>query len=101
MIERIFRIAKSCHAVTHCVQTVWEKHTDKHEEKLFCKPCTDVVDFVREKNNADLGVDSYMQKYCDFIETDKDKNYCNELVKMYSSEISEILKSKMSSYVSV
>lgn len=41
--------AKSCRAIKHCIQTVWERHVVPEDNDSICEVCKDMVQQARDQ----------------------------------------------------
>lgn len=90
--------AKSCNAVTHCIQTVWEKHTYPVDNDSICKICLDMVKQARDQLESNETQDELRQVFegsCNLIPLKPIAKECDKLVDDFIPELIEALASQM------
>jgi saposin len=91
--------AKSCHAVTHCIQTVWEKHSNfPVDNDSICQICLDMVKQARDQLESNETQDELRQVFegsCNLIPVKVIAKECDKLVDDFIPELIETLASQM------
>lgn len=93
-----FSNAKSCNAVKHCIQTVWETHTVPEDNDSICKICLDMVGQARdqlESNETQEDLKAVFEGSCALIPVKLVRNECDNLVDNFVPELVEALASQM------
>lgn len=90
--------AKSCNAVQHCIQTVWETHTVPEDNDSICKICLDMVGQARdqlESNETQEDLKAVFEGSCNLIPLKPIRKECDKLVDDFIPELVEALASQM------
>lgn len=97
-----FRVAKSCGAVTHCIQTVWEKQKAPVDNGDICKICLDMVQQARdqlESNETQADLKAVFEGSCNLIPIKTVRKECDKLADDFVPELIEALASQMNPQV--
>ncbi|XP_055602732.1 uncharacterized protein LOC129751295 [Uranotaenia lowii] len=92
------RNAKSCGAVTHCIQTVWEKQKYPVDNDEVCQICLDMVKQARdqlESNETQSDLKAVFEGSCNLIPIKMVAKECRQLVDDFIPELVEALASQM------
>lgn len=98
----IFRTAKSCGAVTHCIQTVWEKQSYPEDHDSICQICLDMVKQARDQlrsNETQEDLKAVFEGTCEFIRIKKIRQECDKVADDLVPELVEALSSQMNPQV--
>lgn len=98
----LFRTAKSCRAVAHCIQTVWERKNIPKDTGPICKLCLDMVDEARnqlESNETITEIEQVFDGSCELMPFKIVKKECKDLSHQFILELIDTLESEMSSQV--
>ncbi|XP_035896094.1 uncharacterized protein LOC118505009 [Anopheles stephensi] len=92
------RNAKSCGAVSHCIQTVWEKQHYPVDNDEICNICLDMVKQARdqlESNETQADLKAVFEGSCKLIPVKVVKKECCKLADDFIPELVEALASQM------
>uniref|UniRef100_A0A182MI21 Saposin n=1 Tax=Anopheles culicifacies TaxID=139723 RepID=A0A182MI21_9DIPT len=92
------RNAKTCGAVTHCIQTVWEKQHYPVDNDEICNICLDMVKQARdqlESNETQADLKAVFEGSCKLIPVKVVKKECCKLADDFIPELVEALASQM------
>ncbi|XP_052900380.1 uncharacterized protein LOC128306806 [Anopheles moucheti] len=92
------RNAKTCGAVTHCIQTVWEKQHFPVDNDEICNICLDMVKQARdqlESNETQSDLKAVFEGSCKLIPVKVVKKECCKLADDFIPELVEALASQM------
>ncbi|XP_049291934.1 uncharacterized protein LOC125768384 [Anopheles funestus] len=92
------RNAKTCGAVTHCIQTVWEKQHYPVDNDEICNICLDMVKQARdqlESNETQSDLKAVFEGSCKLIPVKVVKKECCKLADDFIPELVEALASQM------
>uniref|UniRef100_A0A182QQD3 Saposin n=1 Tax=Anopheles farauti TaxID=69004 RepID=A0A182QQD3_9DIPT len=92
------RNAKSCGAVSHCIQTVWEKQHYPVDNDEICNICLDMVKQARdqlESNETQADLKAVFEGSCNLIPVKVVKKECRKLADDFIPELVEALASQM------
>ncbi|KFB36811.1 saposin [Anopheles sinensis] len=92
------RNAKSCGAVSHCIQTVWEKQQYPVDNDEICNICLDMVKQARdqlESNETQADLKAVFEGSCNLIPVKVVKKECRKLADDFIPELVEALASQM------
>lgn len=98
----IYRNAKSCGAVKHCIKAVWEKQHVPVDTDSICKICLDMVTQARDQLESNETMDEIRQVFegsCDLIPIKIVKKECKVLADDFIPELVESLASQMNPQV--
>lgn len=90
--------AKQCNAVTHCIQTVWEKQFVPEDNDSVCKICLDMVKEARDQlqsNETQNDLKAVFEGSCKLIVVKPIVKECTKLVDDFIPELIEALSSQM------
>ncbi|KAJ6637825.1 Prosaposin [Pseudolycoriella hygida] len=90
--------AKSCNAVQHCIQTVWETHSYPEDSDSICKICLDMVGQARdqlESNETQEELKEVFEGSCNLIPLKLVRKECDKLADDFVPELVEALASQM------
>ncbi|XP_055542116.1 prosaposin isoform X1 [Wyeomyia smithii] len=90
--------AKGCNAVSHCIQTVWEKQTYPVDNDEICNICLDMVKQARdqlESNETQADLKAVFEGSCNLIPIKVVKKECKRLADDFIPELVEALASQM------
>uniref|UniRef100_A0AAG5DVS2 Saposin n=1 Tax=Anopheles atroparvus TaxID=41427 RepID=A0AAG5DVS2_ANOAO len=90
--------AKSCGAVSHCIQTVWEKQQYPVDNDEICNICLDMVKQARdqlESNETQADLKAVFEGSCNLIPVKVVKKECRKLADDFIPELVEALASQM------
>lgn len=90
--------AKGCGAVTHCIQTVWEKQKYPVDNDEICNICLDMVKQARdqlESNETQSDLKAVFEGSCNLIPIKVVKKECRRLADDFVPELIEALASQM------
>lgn len=90
--------AKNCGAVTHCIQTVWEKQKYAVDNDEICNICLDMVKQARdqlESNETQADLKAVFEGSCNLIPIKLVKKECKKLADDFIPELVEALASQM------
>ncbi|GAB0091970.1 uncharacterized protein DMENIID0001_068940 [Sergentomyia squamirostris] len=90
--------AKTCNAVTHCIQTVWEKQDVPVDNDSICKICLDMVQQARdqlESNETQSDLRDVFEGSCKLIPVKIVSKECIKMVDDFVPELVEALASQM------
>lgn len=90
--------AKGCGAVTHCIQTVWEKQKYPVDNDEICNICLDMVKQARdqlESNETQADLKAVFEGSCNLIPIKVVKKECKRLADDFIPELVEALASQM------
>ncbi|XP_058821417.1 uncharacterized protein LOC131683436 isoform X2 [Topomyia yanbarensis] len=90
--------AKGCGAVTHCIQTVWEKQQYPVDNDEICNICLDMVKQARdqlESNETQSDLKAVFEGSCNLIPIKVVKKECKRLADDFIPELVEALASQM------
>ncbi|KAJ4441918.1 hypothetical protein ANN_11779 [Periplaneta americana] len=96
------RNAKSCGAVKHCIQTVWEHQTLPPDEDDVCKICLEMVKEARdqlESNETQEELKEVFEGSCKLIPISIVSKECCKLADDFVPELVETLASQMNPQV--
>jgi len=94
--------AKSCNAVKHCIQTVWEKQTVPEDNDSVCQICLDMVKQARdqlESNETQDDLRAVFEGSCQLIYVKPIVKECIKMVDNFIPELIEALASQMNPQV--
>lgn len=100
----VFSNAKGCHAVTHCIQTVWEKHAVPEDTDSICEICLNMVEQARDQLRSNMtqeDIKAVFEGSCKLIPLRLVADECISLVDNFVPELVEALASQMNPQVSV
>lgn len=93
----LFRNAKSCGAMTHCIKTnSWQKYPVDNDS--ICKICLDMVKQARDQlrsNETQEELREVFEGTCALIRVKKVRAECDKLADAYEAELVEMLTSQM------
>ncbi|XP_052868178.1 uncharacterized protein LOC128274121 [Anopheles cruzii] len=92
------RNAKSCGAVSHCIQTVWERQQYPVDNDEICNICLDMVKQARdqlESNETQADLKAVFEGSCNLIPVKVVKKECRKLADDFIPELVEALASQM------
>uniref|UniRef100_A0A182MZT0 Saposin n=1 Tax=Anopheles dirus TaxID=7168 RepID=A0A182MZT0_9DIPT len=92
------RNAKTCGAVSHCIQTVWEKQHYPVDNDEICNICLDMVKQARdqlESNETQADLKAVFEGSCNLIPVKVVKKECRRLADDFIPELVEALASQM------
>ncbi|XP_055637082.1 uncharacterized protein LOC129775888 isoform X2 [Toxorhynchites rutilus septentrionalis] len=92
------RNAKGCGAVTHCIQTVWEKKKYPVDNDEICNICLDMVKQARdqlESNETQADLKAVFEGSCNLIPIKVVKKECKQLADDFIPQLVEALASQM------
>lgn len=98
----IFRAAKSCGAIKHCIQAVWTKQTYPVDTDSVCQICLDMVKQARDQlrsNETQADLKQVFEGTCEFIRIKKVRQECDKLADDFVPELVEALSSEMNPQV--
>ncbi|XP_055696691.1 prosaposin [Lutzomyia longipalpis] len=90
--------AKKCNAVTHCIQTVWEKQSVPEDRDSICKICLDMVQQARdqlESNETQSDLRDVFEGSCKLIPIKLVRKECIKMADDFVPELVEALASQM------
>lgn len=90
--------AKNCGAVSHCIQTVWEKQKYPVDNDEICNICLDMVKQARdqlESNETQADLKAVFEGSCNLIPIKVVKKECKKLADDFIPELVEALASQM------
>ncbi|XP_067617016.1 uncharacterized protein Sap-r isoform X2 [Eurosta solidaginis] len=90
--------AKGCHAVRHCIQTVWEKQNVPVDDDSVCKICKDMVTQARDQLRSNETMEELKEVFegsCDLIPIKIVRKECDKLADDFVPELVEALSSQM------
>ncbi|XP_059612395.1 uncharacterized protein LOC132258881 [Phlebotomus argentipes] len=90
--------AKTCNAVTHCIQTVWEKQNVPEDHDSICKICLDMVQQARdqlESNQTQSDLRDVFEGSCKLIPIKLVRKECIKMADDFVPELIEALASQM------
>uniref|UniRef100_A0A1B0DJP1 Saposin n=1 Tax=Phlebotomus papatasi TaxID=29031 RepID=A0A1B0DJP1_PHLPP len=90
--------AKACNAVTHCIQTVWEKQNAPVDNDSICKICLDMVEQARdqlESNETQSDLKAVFEGSCNLIPVKLVRKECVKMADDFVPELVEALASQM------
>ncbi|ETN64846.1 saposin [Anopheles darlingi] len=90
--------AKSCGAVSHCIQTVWETQRYPVDNDEICNICLDMVRQARdqlESNETQSDLKDVFEGSCNLIPVKVVKKECRKLADDFVPELVEALASQM------
>uniref|UniRef100_A0A1L8DZ96 Putative saposin-related protein n=1 Tax=Nyssomyia neivai TaxID=330878 RepID=A0A1L8DZ96_9DIPT len=90
--------AKKCNAVSHCIQTVWEKQNVPEDKDSICKICLDMVEQARdqlESNETQSDLRDVFEGSCKLIPIKIVKKECIKMADDFVPELVEALASQM------
>uniref|UniRef100_A0A6B2EIA5 Putative saposin n=1 Tax=Phlebotomus kandelakii TaxID=1109342 RepID=A0A6B2EIA5_9DIPT len=90
--------AKTCNAVTHCIQTVWEKQNVPEDHDSICKICLDMVEQARdqlESNQTQSDLRDVFEGSCKLIPVKLVRKECIKMADDFVPELIEALASQM------
>uniref|UniRef100_A0A182KDI5 Saposin n=1 Tax=Anopheles christyi TaxID=43041 RepID=A0A182KDI5_9DIPT len=90
--------AKQCGAVSHCIQTVWEKQHYPVDNDEICNICLDMVKQARdqlESNETQADLKAVFEGSCNLIPIKFVKGECRKLADNFVPELVEALASQM------
>ncbi|XP_004521255.1 uncharacterized protein LOC101456930 [Ceratitis capitata] len=90
--------AKGCHAVRHCIQTVWEKQNVEVDDDSICKICKDMVTQARDQLRSNETMEELKEVFegsCNLIPIKIVKKECTKLADDFVPELVEALSSEM------
>ncbi|XP_035780742.1 uncharacterized protein LOC118460493 [Anopheles albimanus] len=90
--------AKSCGAVSHCIQSVWETHRYPVDNDEICNICLDMVRQARdqlESNETQSDLKAVFEGSCNLIPIKVVKKECRKLADDFVPELVEALASQM------
>ncbi|XP_018799712.1 PREDICTED: uncharacterized protein LOC108975589 [Bactrocera latifrons] len=90
--------AKGCHAVRHCIQTVWEKQNVPVDDDSICKICKDMVTQARDQLRSNETMEELKEVFegsCNLIPIKIVKKECDKLADDFVPELVEALSSEM------
>nr|XP_036212766.1 prosaposin [Bactrocera oleae] len=90
--------AKGCHAVRHCIQTVWEKQNVEVDDDSICKICKDMVTQARDQLRSNETMEELKEVFegsCNLIPIKIVKKECDKLADDFVPELVEALSSEM------
>lgn len=90
--------AAGCGAVTHCIQTVWEKHAVPEDTDSICKICLDMVQQARDQllsNGTQEDLKAVFEGSCLLIPLKPIAKMCIRTVDNFIPELVEALSSQM------
>lgn len=90
--------AKNCGAVTHCIQTVWEKQNVPVDNDEICNICLDMVKQARdqlESNETQADLKAVFEGSCDLIPIKVVRKECRKMADDFIPELVEALASQM------
>lgn len=90
--------AKSCNAVRHCIQTVWEKQAVPEDNDSICNICKDMVSQARDQLESNETLELLKEVFegsCKLIPIKIIRKQCFKLVNAYIPELVEALSSRM------
>lgn len=96
------RSAKSCNAVKHCIQTVWESHKYPTDNDSICKICLDMVQQARDQlrsNETQDDLKAVFEGTCDLIRVKAIRKECDKVADDFVPELIEALSSQMNPQV--
>lgn len=96
------RTAKSCNAIKHCIQTVWESHKYPVDNDNVCKICLDMVKQARDQlrsNETQDDLKAVFEGTCALIRVKAIRQECDKLVDDFVPELIEALSSEMNPQV--
>ena len=94
--------AKNCNAFSHCVQTIWEKHTVPEDNDSICKICLDMVEQARDQLNSNETQEEIKEVFegsCALIPIKVIRHECDDMVDNFIPELVEALSSQMNPQV--
>lgn len=90
--------AKNCGAVSHCIQTVWEKQKYPVDNDEICNICLDMVKQARdqlESNETQADLKAVFEGSCNLIPIKVVKKECKKMADDFIPELVEALASQM------
>lgn len=90
--------AKNCGAVTHCIQTVWEKQKYPVDNDEICNICLDMVKQARdqlESNETQADLKAVFEGSCNLVPIKVVRKECKKLADDFIPELVEALASQM------
>lgn len=90
--------AKNCGAVTHCIQTVWEKQKYPVDNDEICNICLDMVKQARdqlESNETQADLKAVFEGSCNLIPIKVVRKECKKMADDFIPELVEALASQM------
>ncbi|XP_050083567.1 uncharacterized protein LOC126570092 [Anopheles aquasalis] len=90
--------AKSCGAVSHCIQSVWETHRYPVDNDEICNICLDMVRQARdqlESNETQSDLKAVFEGSCNLIPIKVVKKECRKMADDFVPELVEALASQM------
>lgn len=90
--------AKGCHAVRHCIQTVWENHQVPVDNDSICQICKDMVTQARDQLRSNETMEELKEVFegsCNLIPIKIVKKECSKLADDFIPELVEALSSQM------
>lgn len=94
----LFRNARQCGAVKHCIQSVWEHQTVKEDNDSVCQICVKMVKEARdqlESNQTQDDLRAVFEGSCQLIHIKPIVKECIKLVDDFIPELIEALASQM------
>ncbi|XP_036324758.1 prosaposin [Rhagoletis pomonella] len=90
--------AKGCHAVRHCIQTVWETQNVPVDDDSICKICKDMVTQARDQLRSNETMEELKEVFegsCNLIPVKIVRKECDKLADDFVPELVEALSSQM------
>lgn len=90
--------AKSCNAVRHCIQTVWETNNVPADNDSICQICKDMVTQARDQLRSNETMEELKEVFdgsCNLIPIKIIKKECCKLADNFIPELVEALSSQM------
>lgn len=90
--------AKGCHAVRHCIQTVWETQNVPVDDDSICQICKDMVTQARDQLRSNETMEELKEVFegsCALIPIKIVKKECTKLADDFVPELVEALSSEM------
>ncbi|XP_022910966.2 prosaposin [Onthophagus taurus] len=94
--------ASGCHAVPHCIQTVWQHQTVQQDKDSVCQICLDMVKQARDQllsNETEEEIKEVFEGSCKLIPVKLIKKECCALVDDFIPELVDTLASQMNPQV--
>lgn len=101
--DLIYSNAKGCNAISHCIQTVWEKQEVPADNDSICQICKDMVTQARDQLRSNETMDELKQVFegsCNLIPIKVVRKECSKLADDFIPELVETLSSEMNPDVS-
>ncbi|KZS14611.1 Uncharacterized protein APZ42_019947 [Daphnia magna] len=90
--------AKSCGAITHCIQTVWERQVVPEDNDNICEVCKEMVQEARDQllsNETQEDMKQVFEGSCKLMPVKMVQLKCIKLVDDFIPELIEMLASQM------